>query len=129
MAGVPALAHGAGLPRKIQEEQTMPKYLISASYNAEGLRGLRKDGASGRRTAVVAAIEAMGGKCEAIYYALGEHDIYLIVELPGQVAAAALAVTVGATGLISKYTTTTLLTVEETDQALRQSVPYRGPGT
>jgi uncharacterized protein with GYD domain len=43
----------------------MPKYLISASYSAEGLKGLQKDKASGRRRAVTAAIEALGGKVEA----------------------------------------------------------------
>ena len=30
----------------------MPKYLIEASYTAEGLRGLQKDKASGRKQAV-----------------------------------------------------------------------------
>jgi hypothetical protein len=29
----------------------MPKYLIQASYSAEGLKGLQKDKASGRKAA------------------------------------------------------------------------------
>ena len=33
----------------------MPKYLIQASYTAEGLKGLQKDKASGRRTARLGA--------------------------------------------------------------------------
>ena len=46
----------------------MPKYLVSASYTADGLSGLQKDKASGRRRAVTAAIEGMGGKLECVYY-------------------------------------------------------------
>jgi hypothetical protein len=38
----------------------MPKYLIQASYTAEGLRGLQKDKASGRRQAMSLAIAASG---------------------------------------------------------------------
>ena len=42
----------------------MPKYLIQASYTAEGLKGLHKDKASGRREAVSHAVAALGGKLE-----------------------------------------------------------------
>ena len=38
----------------------MPKYLITASYSAEGLQGLQKDKASGRIRAATAAIEGLG---------------------------------------------------------------------
>ena len=38
----------------------MPKYMIQASYTAEGLKGLQKDKASGRRAAVSKAAEASG---------------------------------------------------------------------
>ena len=39
----------------------MPKYLVQASYTAEGLKGLQKDKASGRKEAVSKAIEGLGG--------------------------------------------------------------------
>jgi uncharacterized protein with GYD domain len=105
----------------------MPKYLISASYSAEGLKGLQKDKASGRRRAVGEAIEAVGGKLEAYYFALGQDDVYAIVDLPDNVTAAALGVAVSAGGLV-RTRTTALLTVDETDRALEKSVSYRGPG-
>ncbi|HXP73696.1 MAG TPA: hypothetical protein VN823_06075 [Stellaceae bacterium] len=44
----------------------MPKFLIQGSYTAEGLKGLQKDKASGRRAAVASAMEALGGKLDAI---------------------------------------------------------------
>ena len=105
----------------------MPKYLIAASYTAEGLRGLQKDKASGRRRAVTAAVEGVGGKVEAFYSALGEHDAYVIVDLPDMMTATALSIAVSAAGLV-RTRTTALLTVEETDRALEKSVNYRAPG-
>src|SRR5207237_5317057 len=101
----------------------MPKYLISASYSAEGLKGLQRDQASGRRTAVTSAVEGIGGKVEAFYYALGEDDAYVIVDLPDNVSAAALGITVSAVGL-ARTRTTALMTVEEVDRALEKSVNF-----
>ena len=105
----------------------MPKYLVSGSYTADGLKGLQKDKASGRRQAVTAAIEGMGGKLECVYYALGEDDVYLVVDLPDNVSVAALAITASASGLV-RTRTIPLMTVEEVDRALEKSVSYRPPG-
>jgi uncharacterized protein with GYD domain len=105
----------------------MPKFLISASYSAEGLKGLQKDKASGRRQAVTAAVEGLGGKIEGFYYALGEYDAFVIADLPDNVAATALGVAVSAAGL-ARTRTIALLTVEETDRALEKSTNYRAPG-
>ena len=56
----------------------MAKYLIAASYTGEGLQGLRKDKATGRRQAIATAIEGLGGRLECEYFALGVHVVYLI---------------------------------------------------
>jgi uncharacterized protein with GYD domain len=105
----------------------MPKYMIQASYTAEGLKGLQKDKASGRRAAVSKAAEALGGKLEALYDAFGEDDAVAILDLPDNVSASALSLAVSASGLV-RTKTTPLLTVEETDQALQKSANYRAPG-
>jgi uncharacterized protein with GYD domain len=105
----------------------MPKYLISASYSAEGLRGLQKDKASGRRQAISIAIEALGGKLECEYFALGSDDVYLIADLPDNVSAAALGIATSATGMV-RTRTAALMTVEEVDRALAKTVSYRPPG-
>jgi len=105
----------------------MPKFLIQGSYTFEGLKGLQKDKASGRKAAVSAAAEAAGGKLDAIYYCLGQDDVIVIVDLPDAVAATALSVTASASGLVHTKTTA-LLTVEEADRALAKSVSYRPPG-
>jgi uncharacterized protein with GYD domain len=110
-----------------QGGDAMPKYLVSASYTAEGLRGLQRDKASGRRQAITAAVEGVGGKLEALYFALGEDDAYLIVDMPDHASLAALGIAASATGLV-RTRTTALMTVEEVDQALAKSVNYRAPG-
>ena len=89
--------------------------------------GFQYDGSSGRKAAVAKAAEALGGKLEAYYFALGEHDVVAILDLPDTVSATALALTVSGTGLV-RTKTTVLMTVEETDKALAKKVAYRGPG-
>jgi uncharacterized protein with GYD domain len=105
----------------------MPKYLIQASYTAEGLKGLHKDKASGRKAAVSKAVEPLGGKLEALYYAFGEHDVIAILDMPDNISATALSLAVSSSGLV-RTRTTPLLTVEETDKALAKDIAYRAPG-
>jgi uncharacterized protein with GYD domain len=105
----------------------MPKYMYQASYTPEGFRGLLKDTASGRRKAVESAVGALGGKVEALYYAFGKYDVILIMELPDNVSAAGLAISVSASGMV-RGSITPLITVEDADKALGVRVPYRGPG-
>lgn len=105
----------------------MPKYMIQASYTAEGLKGLAKDKASGRRAAVTKMLGQAGVKVESFYYSFGKDDVVLIVDGPDNTTAAAISLTVSATGLV-RTRTTPLLTVEEVDQALGKSVEYKAPG-
>jgi len=105
----------------------MAKYLIEAAYTAEGLRALQKDKASGRKQAVTKALESLEGKLEGFYFALGDHDVITIVDLPDTTSAAALALAVSATGLV-RTKTTALLTAEEVDRALAKKLSYRAPG-
>jgi uncharacterized protein with GYD domain len=113
------------LPKK--EQTPMPKFLIQASYTAEGLKGLQKDKASGRKAAISKAIEGLEGKLDAMYYAFGDDDVIVIVDMPDNVSATALSLAASASGLV-RTKTTPLITVEETDRALQKSVNYRAPG-
>jgi uncharacterized protein with GYD domain len=105
----------------------MPKFLVEATYTAEGHKGLAKDKPSGRRAAISKAVEKLGGKLDAIYFCLGENDIVLIADLPDHVSAAALGSAACASGT-ARTKTTVLLTVEEADQALSKPVDYRAAG-
>jgi len=108
----------------------MAKYLIEAAYSLEGLKGLAKEGGTGRRAAVDAAAKSMGGHVDALYWGFGTDDIYAIIEAPDNVSAAALALAIGATGALAHYKTTVLLTAADIDQAAKKSagVGYRPPG-
>jgi uncharacterized protein with GYD domain len=106
----------------------MAKYLIKASYNAEGIRGVLKGGGSARLTAVEKAVSGLGGSVESFYFGFGGSDVYVTVEVPGNVEAAAMAATVGASGAMASYETVVLLTPEEIDQAAKAAIDYSPPG-
>lgn len=105
----------------------MPKYLLEVSYTAEGVKGLMKDGGSKRRNAARALIESLGGKLESIYYAFGSPDVFSIVDMPDNAAAAAVSLALGASGAVTSKTTV-LLTPEEIDQVVKKSSTYTPPG-
>lgn len=105
----------------------MPKYLCHASYTADGVKGLIKDTAAGRKAAISAAVKGLKGKLECLYFAFGEDDVVLIVDLPDNASAAAIALATRATGLVSTRITP-LLSVAEVDQAISINSKYRAPG-
>ena len=105
----------------------MAKYLVHATYSAEGFKGLVKDKASGRKAAVEKAMASVGAKLEAMYYSLGDYDVVLIVDAPDATSLMAVGLSVCSTGL-AHTRTTPLLTIEEADQAIKKGVQYRGPG-
>lgn len=105
----------------------MAKYLFEARYSVEGAKGLVREGGSGRRAAVAAMAESMGGKLETFYFAFGDVDAYVIVDIPDSVSAAAVALAVNQSGGAS-VNTVVLLTPEDVDAASKIAVDYRPPG-
>lgn len=106
----------------------MAKFLVEARYAAEGVRGLVAHGAKQRITAVKAAVKELGGKVEAFYFAFGEVDAYVILDLPDAAAANALALAVNQSGVVS-VRTVVLLTADEVDEAIGRNVTYRPPSS
>lgn len=105
----------------------MPKYLFEASYTLEGAKGLIKDGGSKRRAAVEALAKGLGGRVEAFYFAYGDADAFVIVDLPDSASATAVSLTVAASGAV-RVKTIVLITPEEVDQAVKKTINYRAPG-
>jgi uncharacterized protein with GYD domain len=105
----------------------MPKYLVKASYTAEGVKGLLKDGGSKRRDAAKKLVESVGGKLECFYFAFGDADAILIADFPDAAAATAASLAVNASGAL-RLSTTALTTPEDVDKAAKMSVPYKAPG-
>ena len=105
----------------------MAKYLIEGNYVGEGLKGLLKEGGSSRREAVEKLAGSVGGSVEAFYYAFGETDIFAIADIPDNITAAALSLTINASGSAT-CRVTVLLTAEEVDAASKKTSNYRPPG-
>jgi uncharacterized protein with GYD domain len=105
----------------------MPKYLIQVSYKTAGAKGLLIDGGMKRRAMAKELAEGLGGKLEMFYFAFGETDVFAIMDLPDDVAIAAAALAINASGSVT-CKTTVLLTTEEIDQATKKIVEYRPPG-
>lgn len=105
----------------------MAKYMITGSYSQAGVQGLIKEGGTGRREAITELIASQGGTLESIYFTFGEDDLVVIADVPDNVSAAAISLTVGATGAFN-LRTEVLLTPEEVDEASKKSVDYRPPG-
>jgi uncharacterized protein with GYD domain len=106
----------------------MPKYLVQARYTTEGARGILESGGSARRKAVEELLAAAGGKLEAFYFAFGEDDAILIIDLPSNEAALSIGMAVGASGAV-RSRTTVLVPIEEVDRAVKRELHYRPPGT
>ena len=109
------------------KENSVAKFLIEANYVGEGVKGLLKNGGSSRRAAVDELMKSVGGTVESFYYAFGDTDAYVIVDAPDNVTAAAVALTVAASGAVN-LKTTVLMSPEEIDQATKKSPAYRAPG-
>ncbi|MGB8907136.1 MAG: GYD domain-containing protein [Candidatus Cybelea sp.] len=105
----------------------MPKFLVHATYTAEGAKGLLKDGGSARREAVEKLLASVGAKLEAFYFTFGDDDAILIVDLPDNEAALAVAMAVGASGSV-RSRTTVLIPIEEVDRAAKRRIAFRSPG-
>ena len=105
----------------------MPKYLIRASYTSQGVKGVIAEGGSSRKEAIANVAKQLDGELECLYFAFGDDDVVVIFDFPDNVSAAAVSMTVGASGLVNAKTTV-LLTPDEMDEASRKSVSYRGPG-
>ena len=105
----------------------MPKFLVEATYSAEGFKGLAKDKASGRKAAISAAVKKLGGKLDAMYFCLGDEDVILICDMPDHITAAALGSAACGSGM-ARTSSKLLLTVEEADKALSMPVAYKAPG-
>ena len=113
----------------LKEGCVMPKYLVEGRYTSDGLKGLAREGASRRRGDIEKTIESVGGKLEAIYFAFGDADFYIILDVPDNVSAAALSVVANGSGFVTSKIIV-LMTTDEMDQAIRKTttIQFLPPG-
>jgi uncharacterized protein with GYD domain len=106
----------------------MAKYLAAITYTAEGLKGLMAKGGTARVEASREFLASAGGSLESFYFALGSDDAYIVCDLPDNVAAAAAAISAGATGMVVNRMVA-LLTAEDVDHAAATNLTYQAPGS
>ncbi len=105
----------------------MAKYLIQGNYVGEGIKGLLKEGGTSRREAIEELASSLGGSVESVYYAFGDTDAYVILDMPDHASVTAAALMASATGAVN-VKTTVLMTPEEIDEAAKKTPSYRAPG-
>jgi uncharacterized protein with GYD domain len=98
----------------------MPHYLQQVAYSHEGWEALVVN-PQNRIEAVRPAIEKLGGKIEAAWFSFGDYDVVVIVNLPDNVSAAAIAMAFAAGGACKSVQTTPLISPDEAIQALKKA--------
>jgi uncharacterized protein with GYD domain len=82
----------------------VPKYITFFSYTSDSAKALI-DRPSDRSAAVRTLVESVGGRLEAFYWMQGDHDGFLITELPDGVAVSSLVLAVASTGAATRLQT------------------------
>jgi uncharacterized protein with GYD domain len=105
----------------------MGMYMVHGSYSVDGIRGVMKEGGTARAKVVATLVTSVGGTLESFYFAFGKDSFFVIADLPNDEAAAAVSMTVAASGAVTS-STTKLLTPAQVDAAVKVSPTYRAPG-
>ena len=98
----------------------MARYLFKMGVTPQTFAKLIKnpdDRAKGARP----AFEALGGKLIEYYFAVGQGGIYTLAELPDEVSAEALMMSVLAGGAVTSFESTVLLTAAEAMEAMKKA--------
>jgi len=106
----------------------MAHFLFQGSYTAESLAALVET-PEDRSVYVRSIVEKLGGKLEGFWLAFGEHDFYLIAEMPDNATATAFAISASAGGGVHHFSTVPLFTWSEGLAAMKQAklAGYRPP--
>ncbi len=106
----------------------MSRYLIEAGFTSDSFAALVK-APHDRLEQLRPVVADLGGSIEAAYFAFGDADLVMIVELPDNVSAAALSIAVSAAGGVQLHRTRPLLTMNESVRAMEMAsgVEYLPP--
>ena len=107
----------------------MSHYLIVGSYTSEAWAA-QIENPRDRIEAIRPLIEANNGSIEAAYYAFGDYDIFVVLQLPDNITAASISIAVGASGAFSSFKTVPLMTIDEGLEAIKKAggTSYTPPG-
>ena len=98
----------------------MAHFLLQAAYTPEAVHVLLSN-PQDRTAALQAPIEKLGGRIHNIFLSFGDYDAVAILEMPDNVAAAAIALAISAGGACKSVKTTPLLTRAEAIEAAKKA--------
>ena len=97
----------------------MSHFLYLGKYTSEGLKGLAAEGGTQRRKATERLVESLGGRILEYWFAVGEFDFVLMVEVADDAAGLVAPILTGASGTVR------VLTVPLVDPATLDEVSSR----
>jgi uncharacterized protein with GYD domain len=123
-----AVRGGQGVAQR--KEHVMPLFKLDFAYTPETWAAMIQ-APEDRTEAVRAAAESAGGSLLGLYYAFGETDGFVLCEAPDSRSAAAVAMTVLASGRFRTIKTTEIFSAAEAVEAMRKAggmrAQYRPP--
>jgi uncharacterized protein with GYD domain len=95
----------------------MPHFMFRGRYAPLSLTAMVSN-PQDREAAARTLVESLGGKLDCFFFAFGREDFVSIIEAPDDVAMAAMALAVSASGGFSEVSTTKLMTSREAMHAM-----------
>ena len=83
----------------------MPSYLVQVSYTSEAVAASRRN-PQNRTDVIRKSVQNLGGKLVGSWMSFGDYDVVLIVDMPDNVSAAALALAPAHGGSLKSIKTT-----------------------
>ncbi len=98
----------------------MASFLVQVSYTPEALSALIAK-PQNRMAVVKKSVENLGGTFTSSWMSFGDYDLVMLLEMPNNVSAAALAIAAAAGGSLKAIKTTPLLTIDQALSALKKA--------
>ena len=98
----------------------MPYFLTQASYTSDAWNALMRN-PHNRFEALQPVVEKLGGRIVNAFFAYGEYDVVLILEMPDEASAAAQAVATAGGGALRATKTTQLITAAQGVEILKKA--------
>ena len=108
----------------------MAYYLLQGAYTSEAWANLLKN-PTDRTEAVRPVIEKLGGSLDGAWFAFGEYDVVLILQMPDNLSAAALAVAFSGGGAFKSVKTMPLIEIKDGVEVLKKAAAtgYQPPSS
>ena len=98
----------------------MPQFMYEVSYSEEAWATMVRY-PQNRRDIVRPIIERVGGTIEGFWHTFGENDAIVIVDLPDNATAAALAMAASASGAMKSIRTVPLMSMDDGVRAMHKA--------